>query len=272
MERGSWWAEPMARGSFRPRRGGPAAPGAPGAVTTPGRCERPGVEGNLGAAPTGEVRPPRTDDRRDGPVSAGAPALRTPARCRPARVAEQLRRGAGAWDERAPGGAGVRDGGRAKREAAKRTRRERPRPRWRTRAPNRGRPAAAHERSGGPGGRSSMKGTCVRQALKSIGRNGCSATLLAGIPIKHLQTRSYDHPRTNPVTTRTPRPRREVVGISTVSRRARAGGGAQEPSESQISSLVVMRSTTASVNSVVDAWPPRSIVRHPAPTVSRVAS
>jgi hypothetical protein len=48
--------------------------------------------------------------------------------------------------------------------------------------------------------------------------------------------------------------------------------GRQAPSEDQTSSLVRMRSTTAEVNSVVPAWPPRSGVFTPDATVSSVPS
>ncbi len=47
---------------------------------------------------------------------------------------------------------------------------------------------------------------------------------------------------------------------------------AAEPNEDQTSSLVPTRSMTASVNSVVPAWPPRSGVLVPEPTVSRADS
>lgn len=46
----------------------------------------------------------------------------------------------------------------------------------------------------------------------------------------------------------------------------------QEPSDDQTSSLVRTRSTTADVNSVVPAWPPRSGVLIPEAIVSRVPS
>jgi hypothetical protein len=46
----------------------------------------------------------------------------------------------------------------------------------------------------------------------------------------------------------------------------------QDPSEDQTSSLVAIRSMTASVNSVVPAWPPRSGVLMPAATVSSTPS
>ncbi len=49
-------------------------------------------------------------------------------------------------------------------------------------------------------------------------------------------------------------------------------GACQEPSEDQTSSLVAIRSMTASVNSVVPAWPPRSGVLMPAATVSSTPS
>ena len=45
-----------------------------------------------------------------------------------------------------------------------------------------------------------------------------------------------------------------------------------EPREDQMSILVLTFSMTASVNSVVPAWPPRSTVRVPPATVSSVPS
>ncbi len=49
-------------------------------------------------------------------------------------------------------------------------------------------------------------------------------------------------------------------------------GGAREPYDDQASSLVRTRPTTAEVNSVVPAWPPRSGVLMPAAIVSSVPS
>src|SRR5437763_2361700 len=45
-----------------------------------------------------------------------------------------------------------------------------------------------------------------------------------------------------------------------------------DPSDDHTSILVRIRATTSSVNSVVPAWPPRSVVLTPAPTVSSAAS
>ena len=46
----------------------------------------------------------------------------------------------------------------------------------------------------------------------------------------------------------------------------------EEPSDDQISTFVLIFSTTASVNSVVVAWPPRSNVFTPPAVVSSVLS
>ncbi len=57
--------------------------------------------------------------------------------------------------------------------------------------------------------------------------------------------------------------------------RAPRGGApayTEEPSEDQISTFVLIFSTTASVNSVVVAWPPRSNVLTPPAVVSSVLS
>ena len=52
----------------------------------------------------------------------------------------------------------------------------------------------------------------------------------------------------------------------------RPAGYTDEPSDDQISTFVLIFSTTASVNSVVVAWPPRSKVFTPPAVVSSVAS
>jgi hypothetical protein len=57
---------------------------------------------------------------------------------------------------------------------------------------------------------------------------------------------------------------RDVRGI--------AEARAQEPSEDQTSNFVLMRSTTADVNSVVEEWPPRSGVLVPDAIVSSAPS
>src|SRR3954453_22219189 len=101
--------------------------------------------------------------------------------------------------------------------------------------------------SGGPVGRSpKVKGTCVREAKEDGGRTRRRDISGPKFPLavrNSLQARLHAQPA------------QRVA-----------------PSEDQTSILVRTRAITSLVNSLVEAWPPRSGVRTPAPTASRTDS
>ena len=85
------------------------------------------------------------------------------------------------------------------------------------------------------------------------------AIVMAGVLTLYLQRRLYV--------------RRRRKHLDDPARKEGAPAPGQEPQgEDCTSSFTRTRSMTESVNSVVDAWPPRSAVRHPAPDVSSTAS
>jgi hypothetical protein len=131
-----------------------------------------------------------------------------------------------------------------------------------------------------------MTGTYVRQATERSGRKVASRRRAAGRPCLHPGSFPPWH-RQKPanVAIQVPapdlkspsEPGRNLAEMAVSGGADRAGrmdlaGACQDPSEDQTSSLVAIRSMTASVNSVVPAWPPRSGVLMPAATVSSTPS